>query len=108
MVRGEDYITIMNALKEIPFSPGRKLLYAFLNGDKEHQSIKAHRLDKKESFGLFSYSNSEIAQLLDEMIVKGLIKETPLQKNKFWKIIEVTDKGDEMKYDTSFYNNTRI
>jgi superfamily I DNA/RNA helicase len=93
MGRGDDYITIMNALSEIPFSPGRKLLYAFLNGDKEHQSIKAHRLDKKDSFGLFSYSNSEIAILLDEMIVKGLIKETPLPKNKFWKIIEVTGKG---------------
>jgi superfamily I DNA/RNA helicase len=94
MGRGEDYITIINALKEIPFSPGRKLLCAYLNGDKEHQSLKAHRLDRNESFGLFSYSSHEIGQLLNEMAAKGLIREASLQKNKYWKIIEVTDKGN--------------
>lgn len=101
MGRGEEYITVINALKEIPFSPGRRLLFAFLNGDTEHQSIKAHRLDKKENFGLFSYSNPELGVILDEMINKGLLRESPLQKNKYWKVIEVTDKGyDEIENPT--------
>ena len=40
-----DYVEALNALNDIPFSVGKKLLINFLRGDK-HESIDRHKLQQ--------------------------------------------------------------
>lgn len=88
-----DYINILKALSEIPFSVGKKLLADFLIGNLSNDSIRKNRLDKLSSFGSLAYSEGEIIQLLDSLMLNWFIATASVQWNKYLKVLELTDRG---------------
>ncbi len=98
-----DYLNILRALEEIPFSVGKKLLAEFLMGKKLNESVQRNQLFKKEHFGILAYSEKEIFRLVDKLLLNDLIKLTSLSKNKFWKVLEITEKGRKEIRDPSLH-----
>ena len=60
-----DYIQILNALSDIPFNVGKKLLIEYLQGNEDNESIERNGLCKKNSFGSLAYTDAEIENILD-------------------------------------------
>ncbi|MBU0470578.1 MAG: UvrD-helicase domain-containing protein [Nanoarchaeota archaeon] len=87
-----DYLFVLKALNEIPFSVGRKLLIDFLQG-KETKPITRNGLSSREHFGSLAYEKDELEGLIDNLILNNMIEVTPLSKNKFWKVLELNPKG---------------
>jgi superfamily I DNA/RNA helicase len=87
-----DYLKVLSALQEIPFPVGRRLLVSFLQG-KENASIKRNKLSSKEHFGCLGYETDELQAMVDNLILNGMVHAQALQKNKFWKVLELTPKG---------------
>jgi len=90
-----DYIFILKALNDIPFGVGKKLLIDFLNGNKENESIKRNKLYDLNSFGTMAYDKDELNQIIDNLLLNNLIQQTSVNGNRFWKVMELTEKGKE-------------
>ena len=88
-----DYLLILRALKEIPFSVGRKLLIDFLKGDESNKSILKNRLHLLDSFGTMIYDDDELNQMIDSLILNSMISVTSIEGKKFWKVLELSAKG---------------
>lgn len=89
-----DYLNILKATGQIPFNVGKKLLIDFLQGNSNNESIKKNRLDRQELFGYFSlYPRQEIEDLVENLLLNGLIEYVQLKDNRFIKVISLTDKG---------------
>ncbi|MGV8086876.1 MAG: UvrD-helicase domain-containing protein [Candidatus Woesearchaeota archaeon] len=88
-----DYLKILNALCDIPFAVGKKLLIDYLQGNEDNESIARNGLFNHKSFGSLAYTDSEIEKILDILIVHGLIHYTTVNGKKFWKVLEITPKG---------------
>jgi len=98
MKKDLDYLNVLKALNEIPFSVGKKLLADFLRGNEENESVDKNNLHKKEHFGSMAYSKKELYAMIDNLLMNNLIQLTSLSKNKFWKVLELTKKGrDEIE-----------
>ena len=65
-----DHIQIFNAIQEVPFNVGRKLLIAILIGDVRHPSIFKNKLDDLESFATLAYDEDELSQLINKLLSK--------------------------------------
>ena len=87
----KDYLFVLKALEEIPFSVGRTLLIDFLQGNQDNGSVKKNKLFKLENFGTLAYTNEEINELIDGLLTNNLIVVSSI--NKFWKVLELTNKG---------------
>lgn len=98
-----DYLNILKALDEIPFGVGKKLLTEFLQGKKSHESIVKNSLYQKDSFGSLAYSKDELNALIESLILNDLIKSVPLSHNKFWKVLELSEKGKIELKDPSLF-----
>jgi superfamily I DNA/RNA helicase len=98
-----DYINILKALNEIPFGIGKKLLVDFLMGKANNASIIKNKLDKLPSFGCMGYSEDELMQIIDSLILNGLIILAPVSWNKFLKVLELSDKGRDEIVDPKLY-----
>jgi superfamily I DNA/RNA helicase len=98
-----DYLNVLKALDEIPFGVGRKLLVDFLQGKAKNESIARNRLDKKQSFGSLAYSDDEIGQMIDSLVLNGMIQTTSVSGNKFWKVMELSVKGKHELENPSLY-----
>lgn len=90
-----DHIYILKALKDIPFGVGKKLLIDFLRGNEDNESIQKNNLDNKESFGSMAYDKEELNASIDNLLMNNLITTVSINNNKFWKVLELTDKGRE-------------
>ena len=88
-----DYMNVLEALNDIPFSVGKKLLTDFIQGDASNETIKRNRLDKLQSFGSLAYEKDEITQMIDRLLLNNLIEQKTLEKNKFWKVLQLSEKG---------------
>jgi superfamily I DNA/RNA helicase len=88
-----DYINILNALDELPFNVGKKLLTEFLQGKVNHESIKRNRLDRLVSFGTLGYDDNEINHMVDVLVKNDMIKLVSIKGNPYWKTLEITTKG---------------
>ncbi len=88
-----DYLCVLKALDEIPFGVGKKLLIDFLQGNSDNDSIGKNRLHKLDSFGSLGYSEDELNQVIDSLIVNGMIRMVAVNGNRFWKVMELSDKG---------------
>lgn len=89
-----DYLKILRALNEIKFPVGKNLLLEFLKGDMKNQSVKKHYLYLLHNFGILKrYTESEIGEMIDNLIVNGMIDSTSLIGNKFAKVLGITSKG---------------
>jgi len=92
-MKDTDHLIIMNAIKELPFNVGKKLLIDFLRGNDEHPSITNNRLDLLPSFGAMAYDENELENVVDSLLREDYIEYTSVQKNKFWKVLKLTNKG---------------
>lgn len=88
-----DYLLVLKALDEIPFNVGKKLLIDFLRGNEDNESIRRNHLYERENFGSLAYENEELHEMIDNLIINNMIQITSLNKNKFWKVLELTGKG---------------
>ncbi len=84
---------MLRALKDIPFSVGRKLLIDFLKGDESNKSILKNRLHLLDSFGTMIYDDDELNQMIDSLILNSMISVTSIEGKKFWKVLELSAKG---------------
>ena len=89
-----DYLFVLKALQEIPFSVGKKLLIDFLQGNEKNDSIARNKLYLKETFGSLAYDKSEIEGMIDSLILNGMIQMGSVSGNKFWKVMELSIKGN--------------
>jgi len=88
-----DYIWILKALDELPFSVGKNLLADILNGDLKNKSVIKNRLDELESFGELNWERGKIFREIDRLIVNGMIEFVASDYNKFIKVLSLTTKG---------------
>ncbi len=86
-----DYIYILRALEEIPFSVGKKLLIDFLMGKEKNPSIVKNKLYLMENYGILGYTKDEINDMIENLLLNNLIKYNHF--NRFGKVLELTDAG---------------
>lgn len=88
-----DYLKILTALSDLPFSVGKKLLIDYLQGNEDNESIERNALHAKPSFGSLAYDKNEIEKILGILLSHDLIRYTTVNGKKFWKVLELTPKG---------------
>lgn len=88
-----DYLFVLKALQEIPFSIGKQLLIDFLQGNKDNKSISRNKLYSLKNFGCMIYSSEEIGEVIDNLIANNLVRIGSVNGKKFWKVLELTEKG---------------
>ena len=69
----EDYLTVLETVKTLPFNVGKKLLAAILRGD-QHKSIEKNNLETHSSYASMAYGKSELRGLIDACRHKDLIE----------------------------------
>ena len=100
-----DYLFVLKGLSEIPFNVGKTLLIEFLQGKEKNNSVNKHKLFKLDNFGCLAYSQNELSQIIDSLILNNFIRKKGLPHNKFMKILEVTEKGLNEILDPQFHKN---
>ena len=98
-----DYLFILKALQEIPFGVGKKLLTDFLMGNDSNDSIIRNKLHLMDNFGSLIYEKEELNELIDNLLLNNLIQLSSVPGNKFWKVLELTDKGREEIINPELY-----
>ncbi len=93
---------MLKALDEIPFGVGRRLLIDFLQG-KTSKSIARNRLHLKKNFGSMAYDNDELDEMIGSLLLNDMIQVTPVDGNKFWKVLQLTGKGKKEIANPSLY-----
>ena len=93
MGREMDHLLVLKALQEIPFGVGKKLLTEFLQGKEKHESISKNKLQELASYGSMVYSDNELGEVVERLILNGLITMKSLEGNRFWKVMELSAKG---------------
>lgn len=88
-----DYLYVLEALCEIPFGVGKKLLIDFLRGKEDNDSIKRNRLSRLIYFGSMAYEEDELSSMIDSLIMNSMIQQTSVDGKKFWKVLELTHNG---------------
>lgn len=83
---------VLEAIDELPFGVGKKLLIAFLQGD-EHESIVRHRLDNLPQYASLAYSTRELAALIDRLRYNRLIELIKPDPRKPFRVLALTDLG---------------
>ncbi len=95
-IQNQQYLIMLKALQELPFSVGKKLLTDFLQGNKTNESVEKHRLYSYNSFGILALQSAEkIDELLQNCIKHKFIEFAPLQSNKFIKVLSITTAGKQ-------------
>jgi superfamily I DNA/RNA helicase len=97
-----DYLKILQALTELPFKSGKKRLMDLLRG-KETQKITENRLYTLKSYNSLSLKESELSELIETLILNGLIKQVAIDTNRFMKLLEITPKGIEELNNPTLY-----
>ncbi len=90
-----DYLAVLKGIKELPFGVGKKLLIDFLTGDGKNDSILKNRLNKLNSYGSMAYDEEELEELIDNLVYNGFVTFVSVNGNKFWKVLELTEKGNK-------------
>ena len=99
----KDYLFVLEALNDLPFEVGKKLLIEFLQGNEESESITKNKLYKLSSFGSLAYSKEELDGIINNLTINGFIEQKPFSKNKFWKVMQITQKGRDELANPEFY-----
>jgi superfamily II DNA helicase RecQ len=87
----EDYLYILKALEEIPFSVGRNLLIDFLLGNEKNKSIVKNNLFSLKTFNSLNSEKNEIGRIIDNLISNRFIEVNT--EVKFMKLLKITQKG---------------
>ena len=87
---------VLEAIDELPFGVGKKLLIAFLQGD-EHESITRHGLERLPQYASLAYSTHELSALIDRLRYNRLIELVRPDPRKQFRVLALTDLGrDEL------------
>ena len=90
----EDYLFILRSLNEIPFPVGKKLLVDFLLGDVNNSSIEKNKLYDFHNFGCLDFLEREkVLELIENLIINGMIDVSGSVFNKFAKVLSISIKG---------------
>ncbi|MAE42274.1 hypothetical protein CMO93_00770 [Candidatus Woesearchaeota archaeon] len=98
-----DYLYVLKALDEIPFGVGKKLLVDFLQGKETNDSITRNKLNHKQNFGILAYDQSDLNNMIDNLLLNDLIHMSSINGNRFWKVMELTAKGKQEINTPSLY-----
>jgi len=98
-----DYLFVLKALNEIPFGVGKKLLMDFLQGDRKNKSIVRNKLHLRKNFGSLAYEKDELTSMINNLILNDMIKINSVNKNKRWKMMELSVKGKKEIENPSLY-----
>ena len=98
-----DYLKVLKSLVEIPFPVGKKLLIDFLKGNYKNDSIIKNHLDNKHNFGTLDLEEEKLSSIIDNLVSNNLISISSPEKNKFWKVLEITVKGQEELLNPTLY-----
>jgi len=88
-----NYLFVLKALKEIPFSVGRKLLIDFLQGKEGNETISRNSLQGLENFGSLVQGKNELNAMIDNLVLNGMIQLVPFPGNEFVKMLELSERG---------------
>ncbi|MBT4376824.1 UvrD-helicase domain-containing protein [archaeon] len=89
-----DYLKILMSLNEIPFPVGKNLLAEFLLGDMDNKSVLKNNLYDLHNFGGLEYlDKGKILEIIEKLIVNGLIDLSGSVFNKFIKVLSLSIKG---------------
>lgn len=88
-----EYIKILKAIMEVPFSVGKNLLVDILRGDYKNKSISRNCLDELDNFGVISWEKEKILDHIETLIRKGMIEVVTSDYNRFVKVLKLTLKG---------------
>ncbi len=88
-----DHVHVLRLIDELDYPVGRKLLAEVLRGESTSR-IKRLSLDSSLGFGALDlYDYRDIYDLVDKMVLNGLIEISKLPQNKFMPVIMLTAKG---------------
>ena len=68
----DDYLTVLEAVRSLPFGVGKKLLISILRGDN-HASIEKNNLQTNPHYASMAYSKGELRGLIDACREKNLL-----------------------------------
>ena len=102
------HLKVLEALDEIPFSVGKKLLGSFLEGDVAgHPSIVKNHLDLYRYFGSLTLEKDKVEPLIDDMLRNGYISQVAAKFNKFIKLLQLSKKGRDELNNPSYVRTVR-
>ncbi len=89
-----DYLFILKSLNEIPFPVGKNLLADFLLGKYDHPSIEKNKLFELNNFGCLGFlERGKILEIIENLIINGMIDLSGSVFNKFAKVLSISIKG---------------
>jgi len=89
----QEYLKILEAVKELPFNVGKNLLADFLSGDYKNKSIIKNRLDDLNGFDALNWRKDKILSEIDKLVKLGMIEFVTSDYNRFIKVLRITAKG---------------
>jgi len=98
-----DYLNVLKALEDISFGVGKKLLIDYLQGVENNESIQKNRLFKRDSFGSLAYDKNELDDMVENLLMNGLIEKSSINGNKYWKVLKLSPKGIAELSNPQFY-----
>jgi superfamily I DNA/RNA helicase len=92
---------ILGAISELPFPVGRRLLCNVLQGNGSDKQVSRHKFSKLKCFGTMAFTDDELAEVIDKLLLNKFIDYESLRGNRFVKVIGLTRKGaQELKNPT--------
>jgi len=92
-----DFEIIFDAIDELPFAVGKKLLIDILRANTSNQSILRNKLDKLGCFGSMAYDEAELQELIQNLIRKGWLAQESVPGKEYFKVLAITSKGRKGK-----------
>ena len=92
-----DFELVFDAIDELPFAVGKKLLIDILRADTSNQSILRNKLDKLECFGSMAYEEYELQDLIQDLLRKGWLAQESVAGKEYYKVLAITPKGRKGK-----------
>jgi superfamily I DNA/RNA helicase len=100
-----DHIKVLRLINELEFSVGKKFLAEILKGERNSKIKKFSFQNLLNHGALDLYDYRDIYELIDKMILNGIIEVAKLPQNKFMPVIKITPKG---KQELSNPENTTL
>jgi superfamily I DNA/RNA helicase len=90
----KDYLFVLKSLNEIPFPVGKNLLVDFLKGDIDNSSVEKNKLFDLYNFGCLEFlEKRKILEIIESLIINGMIDVGGSVFNKFAKVLSINIKG---------------
>ncbi|PIN87631.1 hypothetical protein COV12_02930 [Candidatus Woesearchaeota archaeon CG10_big_fil_rev_8_21_14_0_10_32_24] len=92
----EQYLKVLETIRNLPFNTGMNLLIQVLQGNESHPQINKSNLRNATNFGAFSdYTKEQLITLIKSMLEQGFIVYKELPTNRWIKVLDISDKGKQ-------------